>query len=267
MTGSRTNKKPSSQVQLANRKGRQQTLLLIAASVIVSGSLGAFVSKPLLDAVGVRKQESQQLQQQLDAENRLVGQLPSLRKQNKDLESQLSTAYSRFPSREQYSAVISSFYTLSAARSVELGTLSRSISASDIPGVDKLTVGTTLKGKYPQVMALVRDLQTQQRFMSIDALTLRADSGNTSSDVQISSYLLRKASVPGARQRPGGPMDMPGMTRIPESPAGTPGMTRPGMTRPGSVNPGTNTGSSVATPRPAGSAGTLPSRPQSQRSN
>jgi len=185
------------------KKGKPEAkanpVLLLGGGLVLGGLIYYLGTAPLMAKVAETQSQRANLEAEVAHQRAVIDKLPQLKGDNARLEKQLEISKKQFPRKEQFSELINEIDSSARAANVRSDNYKRMIDPSDIPGVDHLTVSARFSGNYDDVMQVLNEIDSQQRYINVEQLSLNTVAqGGVNADATFGSYLLREVPSTGA---------------------------------------------------------------------
>lgn len=179
----------------ARRKAEPKVnpLLLMVGAAGISAMIYMLGTQPALNQAAELSSQRQILEEEVAKQQAVIGQLPRLKSDNERLKLAAIESKLRFPQQEQFASLVRDLNIAAANSGVRVLSMTRTVTASSIPGIDRLEVQTNLAGSYTGIQNMIESLQQRQRYIGTESLTFNTEAEGLTTSALFTAYMLRPA--------------------------------------------------------------------------
>lgn len=202
----------------AAKAKRMQTIAIIATLLSLGGGAATyslFIAPTQTEMEQTRSRLTSldnEIQQAMSVRDRL----PSLRSDNTRLKRELQAFENSFPKEEDLPSLLITLEDLAKTHRVTLGAFSRTASLEKGSNVKQVALTTTAEGSFPNLYSFMKDIGSQQRYLSIEKPELSIkDKGLMTTNLTVNAFVLMEGN--NSAFPPPTPGQIPGMPGTPEA--------------------------------------------------
>lgn len=189
-------RKPSPDAKRTEQQRKNVAIVATLLTLAAGAATWNFYITPTQASIQETQSRIDTLDSQIQQAISIRDQLPQLREENTRLQAQLATFRQSFPKEESLANLVITIGELARENNIELGAITRNVTIREGTSIKQIALSTSAKGTFPNLYAFMKDIQRQQRYLSLEKPTMSVSEDGMSANLTINAFVLMSTVAP-----------------------------------------------------------------------